>query len=127
MAHIRAGRYEEALSNFESALVQDPENPLVSLAVGETLFQLERYEEALVEFERALSLSEDGELKAEALYKKAGITNPRTQIDAAELWATDLPPLTSLFGRTVDPAAAEVRRRLIDEIRRLNAQIEDDG
>ena len=30
----------EALDAFESALVRDPENPLVSLAVGETLFQL---------------------------------------------------------------------------------------
>ena len=67
------GRFEEALGEFESALVQDPDDPLVSLAVGETLFQLERYEEALAEFERTLSLTEDDDLKAEALYN-AGTT-----------------------------------------------------
>ena len=62
------GRFEEALDELESALVQDPDDPLISLAVGETLFQLERYEEALAEFERTLSLTEDEGLKAEALY-----------------------------------------------------------
>ncbi len=62
------GRFAEALDEFESALVQDPDDPLVSLAVGETLFQLERYEEALAEFQRTLSLTEDGELQSEALY-----------------------------------------------------------
>jgi len=68
-----AGEYEEALSDFESALVQDPDDPVVTLAVGETLFRLERYEEALAEFERTLSLTDDRELKAEALYN-AGTT-----------------------------------------------------
>jgi Ca-activated chloride channel family protein len=68
-----AGEFEEALDDFESALVRDPEDPLVSLAVGETLFQLERYEEALAEFERTVSLTDDHELKAEALYN-AGTT-----------------------------------------------------
>jgi Ca-activated chloride channel family protein len=67
------GQFEEALQDFESALVQDPEDPLISLAVGETLFRLERYEEALAEFERTLSLTNDRELKAEALYN-AGTT-----------------------------------------------------
>jgi len=68
-----AGEFEEALGDFESALVKDPENPLVTLAVGETLFRLERYEEALAEFERTLSLTDDEDLKAEALYN-AGTT-----------------------------------------------------
>ncbi|MCP4292893.1 MAG: VWA domain-containing protein [bacterium] len=63
-----AGEFEEALSGFEEALIQAPEDPLISLAVGETLFQLERYEEALVEFERALSQTEDPDVQAEALY-----------------------------------------------------------
>jgi len=68
-----AGEFEEALSDFESALVKDPEDPIVTLAVGETLFKLERYEEALAEFERTLSMTDDRELKAEALYN-AGTT-----------------------------------------------------
>ncbi len=62
------GRYEEALDTFSSALVAAPDDPVISLAVGETLFQLERYEEAAREFERALGLTEDHGLRAEALY-----------------------------------------------------------
>lgn len=34
-------------------------------------------------------------------------------VDAAQLWGPDLPPLTTLFARTVEPAAASVRRRML--------------
>ncbi len=63
-----AGEFELALEKFQEALIQAPEDPLISLALGETLHHLERFEEAGVEFERALDLAEDPELKAEALY-----------------------------------------------------------
>lgn len=63
-----AGEFEQALEKFEEALIHAPEDPQISLALGETLHQLERYEEAGVEFERALQLTEDSSLKAEALY-----------------------------------------------------------
>jgi hypothetical protein len=36
-----------------------------------------------------------------------------TSIDPDLLWGPDLPPLTALFGRTVDPTAASVRRRML--------------
>ncbi|MFH2053836.1 MAG: VWA domain-containing protein [bacterium] len=62
------GDYQGALTEFGSALVLDPEDPLVSLAMGETLHRLEQYQEAIREFERSLNLTEDPELRAEALY-----------------------------------------------------------
>ena len=62
------GRYEEALQVFQEALVLAPDDPKISLAVGETLHQLQRYDEAQAEFERARQLAESDELKAEALY-----------------------------------------------------------
>lgn len=34
-------------------------------------------------------------------------------VAADRLWRDDLPPLTALFARTVDPAAADVRRRML--------------
>lgn len=34
-------------------------------------------------------------------------------IDPDLLWGPDLPPLTALFGRTVEPTAASVRRRML--------------
>ena len=63
-----AGSFEEALAGFESAVVLAPDDPLISLAAGEALFQLERYEDANREFERTLSLTDDLELRSEALY-----------------------------------------------------------
>ncbi len=63
-----AGQYEEALARFQAAMVLAPDDPLISLAIGETLFKLERYEEAGTEFERARSLGEEAEIQAEALY-----------------------------------------------------------
>ena len=69
-----AGSFEEALAGFEAAVVQAPDDPLISLATGETLFQLERYEEAVREFERTLGLTDDPELRSEALYN-AGTTH----------------------------------------------------
>ncbi len=57
VSRYRAGEYEEALTAFESALVRAPESPAIGLAVGETLFQLERYEEAANEFQRVLDLT----------------------------------------------------------------------
>ncbi|MFN2371717.1 MAG: VWA domain-containing protein, partial [Candidatus Krumholzibacteriia bacterium] len=67
------GDYEGALRDLESALVAAPEDPRISLAVGEALFRLERYEEAAREFQRTLSLTEDRQLRSEALYN-AGTT-----------------------------------------------------
>jgi Ca-activated chloride channel family protein len=64
------GDYEGALAAFESALVQAPDNPVIGLAVGETLFRLERYEEAADEFDRVLGLTDDPDLRAEALYNR---------------------------------------------------------
>ncbi len=64
------GDYEGALSAFESAVVQAPDDPRLSLAVGETLFRLQKLPEAQREFERALSLATDPALRAEALYNR---------------------------------------------------------
>jgi len=61
-------KYEEALQAFETARALNPDDPRLSLAVGETLYKLERYEDALREFQRSLVLSESVDLRAESLY-----------------------------------------------------------
>jgi len=68
--HYQAGEYDDALTAFEAAMVQVPDDPAIGLAVGETLFQLERFEEAATEFQRVLDLTNDPVLRAEALYNK---------------------------------------------------------
>ena len=64
------GNYQGALSAFEGAVVHAPDDPVLSLAVGETLFRLDRFPEATREFERAFGLTDDPSLKAEALYNR---------------------------------------------------------
>lgn len=66
--HFGRQQYDAALQAFETARAMNPDDPRLSLAVGETLFELERFEEAITEFQRALVLSDSAELKAESLY-----------------------------------------------------------
>ena len=77
--------YETALLEFEQARVQAPDDPRLALAVGETLFRLDRHEDAALEFERARYLSRTPDLRAESLYN-AGTTalaqdDPGTAVD----------------------------------------------
>ncbi len=65
--------YQGALSEFGAALVHDPDNPRISLALGEALSRLKKYDDAVREFGRTLELTDDPALKAEALYN-AGTT-----------------------------------------------------
>ncbi|MBA4377590.1 MAG: hypothetical protein C0395_02885, partial [Gemmatimonas sp.] len=64
----RAGDYEGALKFFETARAEAPDDPRLSLAVGEALSRLGRHEEAEREFARALSQSSDPDLRSESLY-----------------------------------------------------------
>ncbi len=64
----RAGDYEAALDAFLEARALDPDDPRLALAVGEAMSRLERHEEAAREFTRAMALTDDPELRAEALY-----------------------------------------------------------
>jgi len=67
------GDYQNALSEFGAALVQDPEDPRISLALGEALNRLQKFDDAEREFRRTLELTEDPALRSEALYN-AGTT-----------------------------------------------------
>ena len=75
-----AGDYEGALRAFETARSEAPDDPRLSLAVGEALSRLGRHEEAEREFARALSQSADPDLRAESLYNSG--TNALSAGDA---------------------------------------------
>ena len=113
-----AGEFEQALEKFEEALIQAPEDPRISLALGETLHHLERYEEAGVEFERALGLAGDPELRAEALYNLGTTRLAAGQTDQA---VEDL--LASL---QFDPDQADARHNLEVALRQLQQQQEQE-
>ena len=47
-------------------------------------------------------------------------------IDADRLWGDHVPPLTALFARTIEPAAADVRRRMLTHLGVLPVDLVDD-
>lgn len=53
---LRDGRFDEALSNFEQALLLDPSNTEILNQKGSTLRSLGRYDEALECFNKSLSI-----------------------------------------------------------------------
>jgi Ca-activated chloride channel homolog len=109
-----AGQFEQALEKFEEAIIQAPEDPLISLALGETLHQLERFEEAGVEFDRALDLASDPGLKAEALYNRG-----TTRLAAGE---TDQAVEDLMASLQWDPAQSDALHNLEVALRRMEQE-----
>jgi Ca-activated chloride channel homolog len=68
LEYYQAGDYESALDAFQEARALAPDDPRLALAVGAVMSRLERHEDAAREFSRVLALSDDPELRAEALY-----------------------------------------------------------
>ena len=61
------GNFEGALSKYQDAQIDDPENPVLHFNCGDALYKTEKYEEAAKEFEKA-SYSKDIELQAKSYY-----------------------------------------------------------
>ena len=59
--------FEGALSKYQDAQIDDPENPVLHFNCGDALYKTEKYEEAAKEFEKA-SYSKDIELQAKSYY-----------------------------------------------------------
>lgn len=65
---VKAGDYEAAAKEFESAQIDDPENPLLAFNLGTVALLRGNADEALRHFERADSLTKDPELRARIAY-----------------------------------------------------------
>ncbi len=63
-----AGEYDEALSRFEAAEVEAPDNPKVRYNAASTRYKTGDYESAAKEFGQVLSNTKDPELQAKAYY-----------------------------------------------------------
>lgn len=108
------GDYPAALAQFGSALVLRPDDPRISLAMGETLHRLQKYQEAVREFDRAASLTAEPELLAEAHY------NAGTSLLAAGDAGAAVERYRSALG--VDPDQQDALRNLEIALRRLQEQ-----
>ena len=59
--------FDNALNNFQDALLDDPENPLLHFNMGDALYKKKKYADALKSFEKALS-TRDVKLQEKAYY-----------------------------------------------------------
>ena len=48
------GEYEEALENYQKALVEEPDNPSIHYNIGRVLYRMGEYDEAISEFQLGL-------------------------------------------------------------------------
>lgn len=60
-------QWDDALNNFQDALVDDPTNPLLHYNVGDALYKKKNYEEAVNSYEKSLNTN-DAQLQGKAYY-----------------------------------------------------------
>ena len=108
------GDYENALSGFAEALAQSPDDPVLNLAVGEAMHQLDQFAEAALQFQRTLYLTDDTTLRAEALYN----------LGTSLLAAGDLENAIDALRRSLslEPERADALHNLEVALKRLEAQ-----
>ncbi len=75
-------KYEEALKNYQEALVVEPDNPKIHYNIGRALYRMEEYDEAICELELGL-LSKDREFQAWNLYNMGNCHFEKGELDAA--------------------------------------------
>lgn len=68
-----AGNFEEALTQYDAALQQQPSDARLHYNRGLTLYKLGRYEEAKAALQQALELDRAGELKGKAHYNLGNV------------------------------------------------------
>lgn len=128
---VREGKLEEAVAEYELAMVEDPYNGYLHLSLGAVYEQLGRHEDAIAEYEKAVEMNEmDGELRIRLAlaYMDAGRDEEATTTlrEAGELnpWDANLQfSLMQLFtslGLEEDAAAAgerlmEIQRAMLPE------------
>jgi tetratricopeptide (TPR) repeat protein len=54
LLHLRAGRAQQALTQFEQAIKQNPKNPYFYKGLGQAYLSLQRYKDAITAFRKAL-------------------------------------------------------------------------
>jgi len=78
----RKGKYEDALQQYQKALVQEPDNPKIHYNMARALYKTEKYDEAISEFELGL-LMKDKKFKANSFYNIGNCQFRKGQLDAA--------------------------------------------
>lgn len=132
--YVIQGRYEEALAEYEAAMVTDPFNPYLYVSQALVYEELDQPEAALEAYESAISMDEDDAM----LYVHLGAAYRKAERDeeaaeqlriAGELnpWDAQLQmTLMQMFTEMeLEDDAAEAAARL-DELQRLQGELDDE-
>lgn len=61
---VREGRFEEAIAEYEQAMLEDPFNGYLHLSLGAVYEQMDRMDDAIAEYEKAVEMHDlDGDLR----------------------------------------------------------------
>ena len=63
------GQYEEAIADYDQAILLNPENPLIYYARGAAKYELNQYEEAIADYNQAILLNPENPL----IYRARGL------------------------------------------------------
>jgi Ca-activated chloride channel family protein len=131
-----AGKFEEAESRYNAALVDDPDSPVLRFNRGAALFKQGKHEEALRAFEQAAAAGGDERRAARAAYnlgnakfrlgEQAEASEPQA---ALERWAEALAAYRRAIGADPEDLDAKlnyevVRKRIADLKKRLEEERE---
>ena len=78
----RKGEYEEAITYYQEALVEEPDNPKIHYNLGRALYRLEKYDEAISEFQLGF-LDREKDFQAKVFYNIGNSQFRKGQLDAA--------------------------------------------
>ena len=78
----RKEKYEEALTKYQEALVQEPDNPKIQYNIARALYKMEQYDEAISEFQLGF-LEKDKIFQANTFYNIGNCQFKKRQLNAA--------------------------------------------
>ncbi len=78
----RKGEYEEALENYQKALVQEPDNPKIHYNIGRVLYRMGKYDEAAGEFQLGF-LEKARTFQSDVFYNLGNCQFRKGQLDAS--------------------------------------------
>lgn len=110
-----AGRYEEAVDSFTSALLEAPSDPLLNYNLGNALYKLGRFEDAQAQFQKVAESGATPDLREKALYNLGNTYFQQGKLEEAVQAleaALKLDPNDADAKRNLEIVRQEIRRRL---------------
>ncbi|MGA1790052.1 MAG: tetratricopeptide repeat protein, partial [bacterium] len=110
-----AKEYDQALSAFLDAQIDNPEDPVLHYNIANTYYQMQNYEEAYKGYQSAALEAKDIQLEENAYYNLGNCTYRMGKLDEAILWyqkALELDPEDEDAKQNLEFVREEIKRRI---------------